>query len=148
MDEAEARTLVASARVARLATVNPGLGVDVVPITFALVPALEPQGQTRLVTIVDQKPKSTTRLRRLANIATHPEVTVLVDHYEDDWERLWWVRLRGRATVLAEGEAFDEALRALVDRYEQYVAAPPPGPVIDVAVEEWTGWRAAAPSAP
>jgi PPOX class probable F420-dependent enzyme len=132
----EARALVAEARVARLATTNTGLGVDIVPITFALLPG------DRLVSIVDQKPKSTTRLRRLANIAAHPEVTVLVDHYEDDWERLWWVRLRGPATVVAAGEAFDEALAALVARYPQYVEAPPPGPVVSVAVEEWTAWKA------
>ncbi len=136
MDADEARALVASARVARLATVNPGLGVDVVPITFALL-----EGD-RLVSIVDQKPKSTTRLRRLANIRAHPEVTVLVDHYEDDWERLWWVRVRGPASVIADGPAFDEAAAALTARYPQYVDAPPPGPVVSIAVEDWTGWRA------
>ena len=132
----EARALVAGARVARLATTNPGLGVDIVPITFALLSG------DRVVSIVDQKPKSTTRLRRLANIRAHPEVTVLVDHYEDDWERLWWVRLRGTASVIAEGDAFVEARDALVGRYPQYSQAPPPGPVISVAVEEWTGWQA------
>jgi PPOX class probable F420-dependent enzyme len=132
----EARALVAAARVARLATTNPGLGVDIVPVTFALLPG------DRLVSIVDQKPKSTTQLRRLANVAVHPEVTVLVDHYEDDWERLWWVRLRGSATVVAEGDAFAEARDALVARYPQYVAEPPPGPVISVSVQEWTAWRA------
>ena len=137
MDADEARALVASARVARLATVNPGLGVDVVPITFALL-----EGD-RLVSIVDQKPKSTTRLRRLANIRAHPEVTVLVDHYEDDWERLWWVRVRGPATRdrrragLRRGRS-----QALTARYPQYVDAPPPGPVVSIAVEDWTGWRA------
>ncbi len=136
MEPDEARALVSSARVARLATVNPGLGVDVVPITFALL-----EGD-RLVSIVDQKPKSTTRLRRLTNIRAHPEVTVLVDHYEDDWERLWWVRVRGQASVIADGAEFDEALAALTDRYPQYVEAPPPGPVVTVAVEDWTGWRA------
>lgn len=136
MNVEDARALVDGARVARLATTNTGLGVDVVPITFALLPG------DRLVSIVDQKPKSTTRLRRLDNIRAHPEVTVLVDHYEDDWERLWWVRLRGTASIVAEGPAFDEALAALVDRYPQYVDAPPPGPVVSVAVEEWTGWRA------
>lgn len=136
MEPDEARALVASARVARLATVNPGLGVDVVPITFALL-----EGD-RLVSIVDQKPKSTTRLRRLTNIRAHPEVTVLVDHYEDDWERLWWVRVRGQASVIADGAEFDEALATLTDRYPQYVEAPPPGPVVTVAVEDWTGWRA------
>jgi PPOX class probable F420-dependent enzyme len=137
VDAGEARALVASVRVARLATVNPGLGVDVVPITFALLDG------DRLVSIVDQKPKSTTRLRRLANIRAHPEVTVLADHYEDDWERLWWVRLRGRAEVIVAGEAFDEALAALTGRYPQYRDAPPPGPVVSVAVADWTGWRAA-----
>ncbi len=136
METDEARALVASARVARLATVNPGLGVDVVPITFALL-----EGD-RLVSIVDQKPKSTTRLRRLTNIRAHPEVTVLVDHYEDDWERLWWVRMRGTATVISEGDAFAEAVEALTDRYPQYVDAPPPGPVVSVAVAAWSGWRA------
>ncbi len=132
----DARPLVEAARVAHLATTNTGLGIDVVPITFALLPG------DRLVSIVDQKPKSTTRLRRLDNIRAHPDVTVLVDHYEDDWERLWWVRMRGTATVIAEGEAFDEARAALVDRYPQYVDAPPPGPVVSVAVVDWRGWRA------
>jgi PPOX class probable F420-dependent enzyme len=132
----DARPLVEVARVAHLATTNTGLGIDVVPITFALLPG------DRLVSIVDQKPKSTTRLRRLDNIRAHPDVTVLVDHYEDDWERLWWVRMRGTATVIAEGEAFDEARAALVDRYPQYVDAPPPGPVVSVAVVDWSGWRA------
>jgi PPOX class probable F420-dependent enzyme len=137
VERAEAQALVEGARVARLATVNPGLGVDVVPITFALL-----DGGDRLVTAVDQKPKSTTQLRRLANIAAHPEVTVLVDHYEDEWDRLWWVRLRGAATVVSEGPAFDAAIAALTERYDQYVAEPPPGPAISVAIEEWTGWSA------
>ena len=132
----EARDLVEGARVARLATTNTGLGIDVVPITFALLP------RDRLVSIVDQKPKSTTRLRRLDNIRSHPEVTVLVDHYEDDWTRLWWVRLRGRASIVAEGDEFEEARAALVRRYPQYVDEPPPGPVVSVAVEDWSGWRA------
>jgi PPOX class probable F420-dependent enzyme len=132
----EARPLVEAARVARLATTNTGLGVDVVPIVYALLAG------DRLVSIVDQKPKSTTRLRRLDNIRANPAVTVLVDHYEDDWERLWWVRLRGTASIVADGPAFDEALAALVDRYPQYVEAPPPGPVVSVAVEDWSGWAA------
>jgi len=122
--------------VARLATVNPGLGVDVVPITFALI------GPDRLVSAVDHKPKSTTRLRRLANIAQHPEVTVLVDHYEDDWDRLWWVRLRGTATILTGGEAFEAALAALGARYRPYRERRPEGPVISIAVTGWSGWTA------
>jgi PPOX class probable F420-dependent enzyme len=142
----EARSLVEAARVARLATTNTGLGIDVVPITFALLRADQGSaGQRagdRLVSIVDQKPKSTTRLRRLDNIRSHPEVTVLVDHYEDDWNRLWWVRMRGTASVVVEGDEFDEARQALTGRYPQYVEAPPPGPVVSVAVVDWSGWRA------
>ena len=89
---------------ARLATTNTGLGIDVVPITFALLPG------DRLVSIVDQKPKSTTRLRRLDNIRAHPEVTVLVDHYEDDWDAAVVGADAGHGDrSMAEGEAFDEA---------------------------------------
>jgi len=140
-DRAVGRELVEQAGVARLATANPGLGVDVVPITFALLAAEDGRGD-RLVTAVDHKPKSTARLRRLRNIAEHPEVTVLVDHYENDWERLWWVRLRGRGTVVADGPRFDEAVDALVARYEQYRAQRPGGPAIVVDVDEWTCWQA------
>jgi PPOX class probable F420-dependent enzyme len=138
---AGARALIVGARVARLATVNPGLGVDVVPVTFALLDGGE-SGADRLVTAVDHKPKSTTRLRRLRNIAEHPDVTVLVDHYENDWDRLWWVRMRGRATIVADGPVFTEAVDALVDRYEQYRDRPPTGPAIVMAIDEWTSWVA------
>ena len=115
---------------------NPGLGVDVVPITFAV------QGDL-LVTAVDHKTKTTTRLRRLANIATHPEVTVLVDHYEDDWDRLWWVRLRGQARVVADGPDFDQAIARLAAKYDQYRSQRPTGPAILVSIEAVSGWEAA-----
>jgi PPOX class probable F420-dependent enzyme len=140
-DRERGRELVTDSRVARLATVNPGLGVDVVPVTFALLPA-GGEGGDRLVTAVDHKPKSTTRLRRLRNIAEHPGVTVLVDHYENDWDRLWWVRMRGRAAVVAEGPVFEAAVGALVDRYEQYREHRPQGPAVVVTVDEWSCWQA------
>ena len=95
LDPEQARSLVADALVARLATTNSSLGVDVVPVTFTLLVDEGGGGADRIVTAVDHKPKSTPALRRLRNIAEHPEVTVLVDHYENDWDRLWWVRLRG-----------------------------------------------------
>jgi PPOX class probable F420-dependent enzyme len=138
VDPTQARSLVAEARVARLATTNPGLGVDVVPVTFALLDG----GPERMVTAVDHKPKSTIRLRRLRNITTHPDVTVLVDHYENDWDRLWWVRLRGRATVVADGPLFDEAIEALVDRYDQYRTERPVGPAIVIDITDWSSWQA------
>ena len=134
---AEARSRFAGARVARLATVSAAGVPHLVPVTFAVV------GE-RVVFVVDDKPKTTTRLRRLDNIAARPAVCLLVDVYDDDWTRLWWVRADGTATVLA---ADSEAVDALADRYPAYVERRPRGPVVSVAVSAWTGW-AAAGSAP
>ena len=94
---------------------------------------------------VDAKPKRHTALRRLANIAAEPRVAVLADHYDDDWTTLWWVRADGVARILepSGGEAA-RALAALAERYPQYRAAPPPGPVIAVDVRRWSAWSAAA----
>jgi hypothetical protein len=65
---------------------------------------------------------------------------VLVDHYEDDWARLWWVRLRGRARVLDEGEEVERALGLLAVKYEPYRERAPGPPVLAVDVVEWRGW--------
>jgi PPOX class probable F420-dependent enzyme len=135
LDNATARSLFGSATVARLATVDGGCRPHLVPIVFALTDA------DVLYTAVDAKPKVTSALRRLANIAAHPAVCVLVDHYEDDWSRLWWVRADGTAGVHDPGTA--EATRAsalLAARYPVYTTAPPSGPVI--AIERWSGWSA------
>jgi PPOX class probable F420-dependent enzyme len=129
------RERVATARVARLATLDPDGRPHVVPIVFAL------EGQT-LYTAVDDKPKRSRTLRRIENARERPDVTVLVDHYEDDWTRLWWVRLRGRARVLDDGAEAERALGLLAERYEQYRHAPPRPPVLAVDVVEWRGWSA------
>ncbi len=121
---------VAAAEVARLATVDETGAPHIVPVVFALA------GE-HLFTAVDQKPKRTTQLRRLRNIAAQPRVSVLVDHYEPDWSRLWWVRLDGLARVVTD----DAMIELLVDKYSQYRAKPPPGPVIDVTITRWTGWE-------
>jgi PPOX class probable F420-dependent enzyme len=120
------------ARVARLATVGPDGSPHVVPICFAL------DGDT-LYTAVDAKTKSTRRLRRLANIEANPAVEVVIDHWDEDWSRLWWVRLRGRARVV-DGD--DRALALLVAKYRQYRAAPPEGPFVVVEIESRSSWRA------
>jgi PPOX class probable F420-dependent enzyme len=125
----------ASATVARLATVGSTGAPHLVPITFALL------DERTLVTAVDHKPKRTTALRRLANIEANPQVSVLADHYEDDWERLWWVRADGRARM--EKAAPTGAAEALARRYEQYRARPPGGPFIVVEIQRFSGWSAA-----
>ena len=135
MDEARCRSLAATSRVARLATLRPDGRLDLVPIVFVF-------HHGRLVFAVDHKPKSTTRLQRLANIAANPQVTVLFDHHEDDWDRLWWVRMRGTATEHAAEEVAD-AIDALVGRYPQYRQARPAGPAVLIEPIGWTGWAAA-----
>jgi PPOX class probable F420-dependent enzyme len=135
MDASEMRSRVASARVARFASVGADQRPHVVPITFAL------DGET-LYFAVDAKPKRTTNLKRLRNIAANPTVSVLIDHYEDEWESLWWVRLDGTARIVTAPEESERALGVLAERYPQYMATKPSGPVVAVAIESMTGWSA------
>jgi PPOX class probable F420-dependent enzyme len=69
-------------------------------------------------------------------------VSLIVDHYDDDWSALWWVRLRGTAGVHESGPAFDRAIDTLVEKYPQYRQRPPEGPAIVVDITEWAGWTA------
>jgi PPOX class probable F420-dependent enzyme len=131
------RERVAAARVARLATIDPDGRPHLVPIVFALA-------DDTLYSAVDAKPKRSRTLRRIENTRARPDVTVLVDHYDDDWSRLWWVRLRGRARVLDGGAEADDALRLLAEKYEQYRREPPGPPVLAVDVLEWRAWSAEA----
>jgi PPOX class probable F420-dependent enzyme len=124
-----------AARVARLATIDPDGRPHLVPIVFAL------DGDT-LYSAVDRKPKRSRTLRRIENARARPDVTILVDHYEDDWSRLWWIRLRGRARVLDGGEEHDRALELLTAKYPQYRSEPPAGPVLAVDVTELREWSA------
>jgi PPOX class probable F420-dependent enzyme len=108
-----------------------------VPCCFALDGA-------RIVSAVDQKPKTTTALARLADITRTGRATVLVDHYDDeDWSALWWVRVAGPAQVHAGDDPLTaQALGALREKYAQYRTSPPAGPVLSVAIEDVTSWRA------
>lgn len=138
-------TMAAQARVARLATRRGDGTVDLVPFVYAWLAEPGPYG--RLVSAVDHKPKRHDRLQRLANVTDDDEVTVLVDHYAEDWSALWWVRMRGRATVHEPGSApAHAAVAALVAKYEQYAARAPHGPVLDIVVTDIKGWSAAPPA--
>jgi PPOX class probable F420-dependent enzyme len=134
VDREEAERRFAGAQVARLATVGPS-GPHLVPCTFAL-------HDGRIVSVVDRKPKRTTALQRLANIRADPRVSLLVDRYDDDWRRLWWVRVDGTAAIEEAGPVRDAAVAALTAKYPQYVAEPPDGPVIAVTVERRRWWSA------
>src|SRR5256712_12885891 len=129
------RRRIADAKVARLAPVGAGGKPHVVPITFAV------DGDT-IYFAVDAKPKRTTDLKRLRNIAANPAVSILVDHYEDDWARLWWVRLDGRARIVTDEAERGRALELLVTRYVQYRTSRPDGPAVAVVIEAMAGWSA------
>jgi PPOX class probable F420-dependent enzyme len=127
----------AGARVARLATLHAG-APRLVPVTFAW-------WQGRAVWAVDSvKPKRGGRLRRIDDLIADPRVSVLVDHYEEDWARLWWVELRGTAELIEGGPA-EAALDALAGRYPAYATRRPPGPVVAITPTRWSWWSAGSP---
>jgi PPOX class probable F420-dependent enzyme len=127
------RDRVERARVARLATVGADGRPHLVPICFALEDDV-------LYSAVDRKPKRSPHLKRIENVRANPQVTVLVDHYDDDWTQLWWVRIDGRARVLTEGPERDRALALLVAKYPQYSADTPEGPVLAIDIERRRRW--------
>jgi PPOX class probable F420-dependent enzyme len=139
LPEDEARVRFATVPVVRLGTADGKGRPHVVVVTFAV------DGDT-IYTAVDQKPKSGNTLKRLRNVGENPMVTMLADHYSDDWETLWWVRADGRATILADHRQMAAPLTLLANRYWQYRQAPPTGPVLAVTVERWTGWTGMPPA--
>ncbi|MFE3189771.1 TIGR03668 family PPOX class F420-dependent oxidoreductase [Nocardia sp. NPDC059240] len=136
-DPSTALSRFRAARVARLATVDADGQPHLVPVTFAVSPTDTP---LLVVIAIDHKPKSTTDLRRLRNIAAQPKVSLLADHYDEDWTRLWWSRLDGAAEILTTPADLVDPLAWLTAKYPQYTADPPTGPVIRVAVESVRGW--------
>lgn len=135
MDTGEARRRFVTARFARLATVRPEGAPHIVPVVFAAE-------YDRVFTAVDDKPKRSRELVRLVNVEAEPRVSLLVDHEDEDWDRLWWVRADGEARVLRSGPEVETARRLLAAKYEAYRSAPPPGPVIAIDVRAWRGWAA------
>jgi PPOX class probable F420-dependent enzyme len=134
LDAIEARNRFARSQVLRLATAD-GLGrPHLVPCTFAVDAAW------RVAIGIDNKPKSSIFLRRLENIEVNPRVSMLVDHYDDHWEQLWWVRADGVATIERAGALYDQHWDELRSKYRQYGGQRFDGPVILVEVESWTGW--------
>jgi len=133
VDRFTARQRLADARVGHLATVTADGRPHVVPCCFVL--------HTHTVySAVDAKPKSTFVLRRLQNVRTNTFTSLLVDHYEEDWTNLWWVRVDGPGRVIDQGGERSRALDLLAIKYRQYQGNPPPGPVLAIDVEHWRMW--------
>jgi PPOX class probable F420-dependent enzyme len=126
---------LAFCRVAHLATADRRGRPHVVPVCFAVS-----QGSAYIT--IDRKPKGDPRaLKRLRNIAENPTVALVADRWDEDWSRLGWVMLRGRAEILDAGAEHDRAQELLRARYPQYRAMPLAElPVIAIRIERVTGW--------
>ncbi|TRV74641.1 TIGR03668 family PPOX class F420-dependent oxidoreductase [Streptomyces sp. 130] len=129
-----ARELFARSPVARLATTSGGGVPHIVPVTFAVQ-------EDMIYFAVDHKPKDTWNLRRLRNIHENDQVAVLVDHYADDWSRLWWARADGHAEVWSDGVRRKDPVELLRRKYHQYRENAPEGPVVAIEVGRWSGWK-------
>ncbi len=131
--------MFAESPVAMLATVGADAAPHIVPVVFAV----HDNGEQRTIyTAVDAKRKSTHRLRRLANIEGNPKVSLLVDHYDEDWTQLWWVRADGMAEIHHSGEEMARGYALLRSKYVQYQRLALDGPVVTVTVTRWSSWRA------
>jgi PPOX class probable F420-dependent enzyme len=122
--------------VAALATVRPDGRPHVVPVVFALA---SDRGDL-VYTAIDSKPKSTQHLRRLDNIEHNPAVSLLVDHYDDDWTQLWWVRADGAATIHHSGDEVGLGYALLRAKYPQYERVALNGPVVRIEISHWASW--------
>jgi PPOX class probable F420-dependent enzyme len=135
MIESEARERFAQAPVACLSTVSADGVPHLVPVVFAV-------SHDVVYTAVDAKRKTTYRLRRLKNIAENSRVSLLVDHYDSDWDRLWWVRADGTAEIHERGEQVATGYDLLRRKYPQYQRVSLTGPVIAITVSRWSSWQA------
>ena len=139
---ADSRALLGSARVAHLATADQYARPHVVPIVFVL------DGDV-LYFPLDRKPKREDdwhMLRRVRNIETNGRVSIVVDHYDEDWTKLAWVLLEGVATILETGEERDAAAGTLAAKYGQYLGGGLDGrPVVRVVIERAVQWSGSPP---
>jgi PPOX class probable F420-dependent enzyme len=125
--------LLETARVARLGLLDESDRPRVLPVTFALF-------EGALWSAIDQKPKRPGEPARVRRLRRRPGAALLVDIYDDDWSRLAWVEVRGQVSVERPAA---EPLAALTAKYPQYRDAPPPGPLLRLAPERVSCWRAA-----
>lgn len=115
-----------------LATVTTDHRPHLVPCCFVL-------DNDTIYSAVDAKPKTTLLLQRLRNLESNVAASLLVEHYDEDWATLWWVRVDGSGRVVDADERL-RALRQLADKYAEYRAAPPPGPVVGLKIDDWRMW--------
>ena len=136
-DQAE---LLARAPVGRLATADSNGVPHVIPVCYALMDGI-------IYSVLDQKPKraTLTRLKRVQNILANPQVSLVVDHYEENWERLWYILISGDAKLLEEGAERPAAIRVLREKYAQYRTMNiDPNPMIKITPSHVVFWGSRA----
>ena len=133
MSPEEALERLRTANVARLATITPHDRPHIVPCCFAVAEQVIYSG-------IDGKPKSGRALQRIANLRSRSLFTLLVDHYDENWAELWWVRVDGRGRIVDQGQERDKAVRLLKEKYPQYREVPIPGPVLALDIEAVNSW--------
>ncbi|ELZ20126.1 PPOX class F420-dependent enzyme [Haloterrigena salina JCM 13891] len=161
----EERAVLERARVATLATADGDGRPHAVPICYAVLDREDAGGDStsdsghdlRLVSAIDEKPKSTRDLRRVRDVRANPHATVLVDYYSEDWSRLAWVQVRGRARVVppdgdaeagdaerrTDASSHDAAVAALESKYDQYAGHDlSERAVIEIRVVRTLSWGA------
>ena len=133
--EPEVRAFLESQRSGHLATADAAAAPHVIPVVYAVV-------DDSVFVAIDEKPKTTTRLKRVRNIEQNPRAALVVDRYDEDWTKLGWVLLRGTASVLDPGApGTAEAIAALRARYSQYEAMTlEDRPLIRLAVDRVIAW--------
>ena len=130
--------MLAFARIGHLATADENARPHVIPVCFST------DGRS-IYSVLDQKPKRTSlfRLRRVKNILANPQATLLVDHYEEDWDNLWYLMVSGRAELVLHGQEQTDAVALLRDKYQQYrLMDIGLNPVIKITPENIVSWEA------
>lgn len=156
----EERTILERARVATLATANDDGCPHVVPICYAILETAhsnrDDDSGLRIVSSIDEKPKSSRTLQRVRDIRANPRVALLVDHYREDWSRLAWVQVRGRSRVVSSEpdedvdtstsiptSVHDDGVTVLESKYDQYVDHDlDERPILEIRVDRVLSWGA------
>ena len=131
------RRFLAGQRVARLATADAAGRPHVVPICYALTAATRCTSRS----MRSRRSRPGARLKRLANLRANPSAALVVDRYDEDWSRLGWVMVQGRAEILEAGAEHDLAQASLRARYPQLAAMRIEGlPVVAVRIDHVASW--------
>jgi PPOX class probable F420-dependent enzyme len=119
-----------------LATLHPGRGVDVVPVVFAL------DGRRIVIPVDTIKQKRTTDLQRSKNLRADPRCALIVEHYSEDWDDLWWVRVHATGSECPDGE-LDAARGLLAARHPRYRTEGSIASALILDPNAMSGWAAA-----